>query len=151
VVESVGIVVAEQLGQAVVPGGEGLVFRLVGRVGQPVGDLDHFLLGPEQLAERRLGLVEQGTASLERLILFEQEGAGARVQADVAGVRGVLAGQDAHERRLAGAVRADEPDALAVVKLEGQVVEQRPAVEGPRQVRTAQQKHRTSLGFTPRD
>jgi hypothetical protein len=108
-------------------------------MGHLVGDLNQFLLRPEQFAERGLGLVEQRAAGEEVLVLFEKQGLGARVQANVAVIGRVLPGQDAHERRLAGPIRANEPNALAVVQLKREVVEQRPAVKGPRQVGTAQQ------------
>src|ERR1700693_3508581 len=48
VLEDVGVVVVEQLVEAVVAGGEGLVLGLVGGPGEGVGGADHVVVGGEQ-------------------------------------------------------------------------------------------------------
>ena len=62
----------------------------------------------------------------------------AGVEAEVAVVGLVEAGQQAEQRGLAGAVGADEADALAGVQLEADVLEQRPFVEAARQAGATQ-------------
>jgi hypothetical protein len=123
VVERIRVVVPQELREPVVSGVEHLLLGRVGRVGHLVGDADHFVLGPEQFAESGLGLVEQGAAGGKLLVLLQEHHLGPGVQADVTPVRRVVTGEDAHERGLAGPVRTDEADPLAVVQLEGQVVE----------------------------
>ena len=69
----------------------------------------------------------------------KQRDAGAGVQADLAGVGLVEAGEDAQQRRLADAVGADQADALAGVQLEAEVLEQRVGVEAAAEVRATEQ------------
>ena len=73
--------------------------------------------------------VEEGAARRELGLLAEQSDAGAGVQAHFAVVGTVETGEDFHQRRLAHAVWADEPDALAGEQLEADVLEERPLVE----------------------
>ena len=51
------------------------------------------------------------------------------VELDHPGARAVEAGEDVHERRLAGAVRPDQPHHLVPVELEAHVVERVDALE----------------------
>ena len=98
-------------------------------------------MGGEQFVQGGAGLVEEGAARREVGLLPQKRDAGAGVQADLAGVGPVEAGEDAHERGLADAVGPDEADALAGVQLEAEVLEQRPRVEAARQLGATQQQH----------
>ena len=91
-------------------------------------------MGGEQLVERGLGLGEQRSARSEIGLLAEQGDAGAGVQAHLAVVGLVEAGEEPHEGRLADAVGTDQADALAGVQLEADVLEQRPLVEAAQQM-----------------
>ena len=119
----------QQFVEAVVAGGQAFALRFVRRLGQRLGGVDHVVVGGEQLVERAFGLGEQGSAGGEVRLLAQQGHARAGVEAHVAVVGLVEAGQDAHQRGLADAVGADEADALAGVQLEADVLEQRPCVE----------------------
>jgi hypothetical protein len=54
------------------------------------------------------------------------------LELDSAGRRPVEAADHVHERRLAGAVRADQPDDFAPAKLEGDLPQRMDALEGAR-------------------
>ena len=138
VVDVEGVVVAEQFVEAIVARCQAFALRFIGRFGQRLGGADHVVVGGEQFVERGLGLGEQGAAGGEVRLLAQQGHARAGVQADVAVVGLVEAGQQAQQRGLAGAVGADQADALAGVQLEADVLEQRPLVEAARQAGTAQ-------------
>ena len=86
-----------------------------------------------------LASVEEGAAGGEVGLLAQQGDAGAGVEAHVAVVGPVEAGEQAQQRGLADAVGADEADALAGVQLEADVLEQRPFVEAARQAGATQQ------------
>src|SRR5262249_14229207 len=126
VVDLVGVVVAEQLGEAVVAGGEALALRLVGRLWRGLGGAGPVGGGGDQLVQGAPGLLEEGAAGGELRHLAQEGGAGAGVAADLAGVGPVEPGEDLHQRRLADAVGADEADALAGEQLEADVREQGP-------------------------
>ena len=74
----------------------------------------------------------------ELRLLPEQGDAGAGVEADLAVVGPVEAGEDAQQRRLADAVGPDQADALAGVQLEADVLKQRAFVEAAGEAGTAQ-------------
>ena len=82
-------------------------------LGQRLGGADHVVVGGEQFVQGGAGLVEEGAARREVGLLAQQGDAGAGVQAHLAVVGPVEAGQDAQQRRLADAVGADQADALA--------------------------------------
>ena len=82
-------------------------------------------MGGEQFVEGAAGLVEEGAAGGELGLLLQQGDAGAGVQADLAVVGPVEAGQQPQQRGLADAVGTDQADALAGVQLEADVLEQR--------------------------
>ena len=84
-------------------------------------------MGGEQLVEGRSGLVEQGAARRRTRAAVQAGGARPGVQADLAGVGLVEAGEDAQQRRLADAVGADQADALAGVQLEADASNSGPA------------------------
>src|SRR5581483_6727089 len=67
------------------------------------------------------------------------------VEHEVARLRTVDARDDVEERRLAGAVRPDEPDDLAGLRLDGYVVERHDPAEPPRDVLDRQESHRLTL------
>ncbi len=142
VIDVVGVVVAEQFVEAVVARREGAPLGLVGGAGQSLGGVDHVVVGGEQLVERTFGLFEEGSARGKVGLLAQKRDTGAGVQADVAVVGAVEAGEDAQQRRLADAVGPDEADALAGLQFEADVGEQGPFVETPREAGTAQQKHK---------
>src|SRR5262245_26239015 len=145
-IDVVGVVVAQQLVEAVVASGEAFVFGLVGGAGQRLGGADHVVVGGEQFIEGGTRLGEESAVRLEQRLLAQQTDAGAGMQADLAVVRAVESGQDAQQRRLAGAVGTDEADTLAGLKLETDILEERPLVEAAREAGTTQQQHVRSSG-----
>src|SRR5205085_7182654 len=71
------------------------------------------------------------------------------VERDLARVRPVEPGDQVEERRLAGAVRADQPADLAALDAERDVVDGDDAAEAPRHVLEREQGHRAYLKTTP--
>ena len=88
-------------------------------------------LQPPQLAVQVVDLARRGVQVLgqgqvgPRRLLGEEAGGVAVAHGDAALVGRIEAGHDAQERRLAGTVRADEPDPLAVSEDERDVREER--------------------------
>ena len=80
-------------------------------------------VGGAGLGERGPHLLEQRPVALEAGLLAQVAEASPLRHPGAAFVRLVLAGDDAQERRLAGAVRADEPSALALADGERDVVQ----------------------------
>src|SRR5207249_1662479 len=74
-----------------------------------------------------------------------QPGDRAAVEADVASVGSVEAAQAVEERRLAGAVRADEADDLSLVHIERDGVEREDAPEADREVVNGQDWHQAGV------
>ncbi len=68
--------------------------------------------------------VEHAHVFIRELVLAQVGHALVRILGDVAGARVEDAAQDLHERRLAGAVGADQAVAVAVAELDGDVLEQ---------------------------
>ena len=129
----------QQFVEAVVAGGQSFALRFIRRLGQRLGRADHVVVGGEQFVEGGFRLGEESTAGSEVRLLAQQGDARAGVEAHLAVVGLVEAGQQAHQRGLADAVGADQADALAGVQLEADVLEQRPRVEAARQAGAAQQ------------
>ena len=123
--DAVAFVLAEVLGQLVIAHEEGLVLAVrQRRVGERV--LDPIDLGA-RLEERPEGLgdfVLQRAARVRQPVLRQVAHGQRRRPGNRAGVRLVQAGQHPEQRRLARAVRSDQADALAVVHLPGDGVEQ---------------------------
>src|SRR5262245_58892912 len=69
--------------------------------------------------------VKNGGLLERELILAQLADAHVRLGRDVAVRRLELAGEDLQERRLAGAVRADQPVTIPVAELDGDVLEER--------------------------
>ena len=69
VIDVIRIVMAKHFIEAVVTGGQGLVLRLVGGLGQRLGGPDHVVMGGDQFVQGGTGLVEQGPARLEFRLL----------------------------------------------------------------------------------
>jgi hypothetical protein len=97
----------------------------------------HRLLEPAQLLLERDELPRTGEdvlaqrqLLLERRPLVVQRDAGSLLERELAAVLGGLAGEDPEQRRLAGAVRARERDAVAPLDGEGDAVEE----DGPREL-----------------
>lgn len=84
-----------------------------------------------------------GDGALEALrhLLGKLRNFGARRDDALAVIGGDLAGKDAHERSFAGAVTAQEADALAFVDRAGDVVEQWRAAEADAEVVEANEGH----------
>ncbi len=106
---------------------------LDGALGVGLGDAVEAGEVPELLADLHLGVE---TALLGHVADGAAEGGvdGGSVPGARAGVGGQDSHDDAHRRGLAGSVRADEADDLAVVEVEGEVVEGREAPESLGQV-----------------
>jgi hypothetical protein len=126
------------------------VFGLIGGGREPLRGVDEVVLRGEQVVQGGLGFAEERLTGGEVLGLLQQGSASAGVQADFAGVGLILASEDAHERRLAGPVRSDQPDALAVVKFELDLFEKRARIESARKPGAAQQQHAARIRFACR-
>ena len=97
-----------------------------------VGDLVEAELGAAGFGERRPQLLQDRAVGVEPGLLAEVAQAFGALRARAAGEVVVLAGEDAEQRRLAGAVRADESHALAFADGEGDVTEDLERAEGLR-------------------
>ena len=89
--------------------------------------------------------VEHRRVRVERGFLHDAGDAGAGGDPGVAAVQVRLSGQDAKQRRLAGAVAPDEPDAFARVDLELGILQQRMVAERQAGARQRDQRHAGSL------
>ena len=83
-----------------------------------------------QVAEGELALVDHGVLRLERRILRQIPELDAIADGGRPRIADEFAGERFEQRRLAAAVGADQPDALAGVDGEGKLVEQRALAEG---------------------
>jgi hypothetical protein len=83
-----------------------------------------------ELREGLFGLVDDGALVVELRVLREVADLGALGDGDDAGVGNNFAGEDFEECRLAGAVGADEPEALALFDIEAEAVKDDPLAEG---------------------
>ena len=124
-------------------------------------------LAAEEEVRRRVDVVGEGERLVDRLDPERLRVARVRdlnrlaVQEDLARVGPVRAGQDPHERRLAGAVAADEADDLAWVQVDDDVLDGVDATERhadvahlddrraarPRERRPARERRRRGLGL----
>src|SRR5262249_25285512 len=100
-IDVVGVVMAEQFVEAVVAGGKALVLGLVGSLRQRLGGADHVVVGGDQLIQRTFRLREEGSAGVEDGLLAQEGDTGAGVEAYLAVVGAVEAGEDAQEGGLA--------------------------------------------------
>ena len=78
--------------------------------------------------------IQHALVLVGELVLIELAHAHAGLQHDVAGTLLQLAAQDLHQRGLATAVGADQPVAVAVAELDGDVLEQRLGFELDREI-----------------
>jgi hypothetical protein len=85
------------------------------------------------VCERAFGLLEQSSTRREFRLLFEQFDASAGMKTDVAPIGSVQARQEAKQGRFARAVATDQADPLAVMQLEGDILEERPPIEAAAQ------------------
>src|SRR5260370_1103314 len=85
--------------------------------------------------------MQTGAAGRERGRWPKQADAGAGMEAHLALVGPVEVGEQTQQSGLAGAVGADQADALAGMDLEADVLEQRSLVETAGEAETAQQQH----------
>src|SRR5579884_737417 len=115
--------------EAIVAGGQALVFSLVGGLRERLGRTDHIVMGGEQLVQRGLGFVEERPTGSEFGKLAQQPNAGAGMEANFTVIGPIEAGEELQQRRLADAVGPDEADALAGEQLEADILKQRPLVE----------------------
>ena len=103
--------------------GRGVVRDVVRRV----------VVGGDHVAQRAEALghdVEHRLGGGERHVLLEARDDDAGLPPDGAGIRRDRAGDDLEQRRLAGAVAADDGDPLPGVDLEGDAIEERQVTEG---------------------
>ena len=115
----------EELGQLVVADEQRLVLAVGQRgIGQRVLDAIDLRARVEQRLERERRLVDERPARVLEAVLRQIADRQPRGLDDVAAVGLVEAGEHAQQRRLAGAVRAAQADAVAVGDLPGDVVEQ---------------------------
>ena len=87
------------------------------------------VLGDRQIVEQHGFLMDRGDAVLEGLVRAGERDRLA-ADADLAGVRLVDAGEDLHQRRLAGAVLADQRGHLARIERQADIVQRAHAREG---------------------
>ena len=111
--------------------GSGAAFQRAGgrRAGRALGQRgDHDVFGDRQVGKDRQFLRQHADAERERV------GRGpdlmrAAVDRDRAGIAGIVAGQDLHQRRLAGAIGAEQGDDLAGVEMKADIAEHGHAAE----------------------
>ena len=82
-----------------------------------------------------------GAIGRQRHILNEPRHARARLPPHGAPIGRQIAGDDLHQRRLAGAIAADDRDALAGIDLERHIVEKRNVAVGVRDVFEGDERH----------
>ncbi len=99
---------------------------------------EHLPLGAQAPRDR----VVDGARSVLRRLLRDPRDADVRREPELAVVEVDPAGEHAEQRRLAGAVAADQPDALARIELERHVVQQRAVAEGEAGVSERGEWHR---------
>src|SRR5262245_7470302 len=87
------------------------------------------LLERDEIAGAGQDVLAQREAPLERWPLVVERHAGAFLEHEVAALKARLADERPQQRRLAGAVRAGERDAIAPLDLEGDAVEERVSAE----------------------
>jgi hypothetical protein len=134
-IDAVAFTPAEPLLQLRVPGQHRLVFcmrRAV--VAEPILERGDLRFHVEQGLEREAGLLEQGAPAVDEPVLRQVSDREAGRLDDLTGVRLVEAGEHLEQRRLAGAVRAAQPDALSVIDLPGDFVEKNAVAEGFREL-----------------
>src|SRR3989442_7421814 len=110
-------------------------------------DPDHDVLEHGQRREER-EVLERPPDAERRDAMGRQPEDRAAVEADVASVGRVEAAQAVEERRLAGAVRADEADDRSLVHVERDGVEREDAPETDREVVNGQDRHQARANFT---
>ena len=92
-------------------------------------------LAPEEEIARRVEIVGERERLVNGLdaeplgITWIRDGGRLAVDPDLAGVRSLRAGKDLHQRRLAGAVAADQPHDLAGAEVDRDVVDGADAAE----------------------
>ncbi len=131
VVDRIGVLVLDLLVERVVAERGPLAVGLIVRLGHLLGGLFQLVLELDQRRQARLDDVDHRLARREVGLLPQQADADARPAVEIAVIGPVVAGQELHQRRLAGAVGSDQPDALARPDLERQVLKHRIAAELP--------------------
>mmetsp|Transcript_50124 Transcript_50124/g.162001 ORF Transcript_50124/g.162001 Transcript_50124/m.162001 type:complete len:302 (-) Transcript_50124:1304-2209(-) len=111
--------------------GERLLLRLAGEAEpRAVRARAHLLRAEGDRVEPGRELLKDGVVALQRLArLVDADHLDALADDELALVRGLLAGQHAHEGRLARAVRPDHADDAARRQGEGEAVDERPLAE----------------------
>jgi hypothetical protein len=118
VVEVISIVMAKQLIQAIIAGGQGFVFGLIRSACQGLCGVHQIFVRRYQFIEGTAGLFEERPAGLKSRLLPKQSDTSPGVQAHFAVVGPVLIGQQTQQRGFADAVGPDQPDPVAHVQLE---------------------------------
>jgi hypothetical protein len=93
-------------------------------VTEPLLERVHFRLHREELVERARRLVEHGTTRVDQAVLRKIADGQRRRFQDGSRVRFVETGHHPHQRRLPGAIRATETDALAIGDLPRDAIEE---------------------------
>jgi hypothetical protein len=137
-IDVIGIMVPQQLIEAIVSRSQRGALSVVAGAGQGFGGADHVIVGGDELIQRAAGLREKRLIGIEVGVLLEQADAGAGVQAGFAVIGLIETGQKPEHCRLAGAVGPDQAHTVAAMQLEGNILEERALVEAPRQVIAAQ-------------
>ncbi len=148
VVDRIGVLVLDLLVEGVVADRGPLAVGIVLRLGHLLGGLLELVLEFHQRRQARLDDVDHRRARREVGLLPQQADPDARPDIKVAVIGPVVARQQQHQRRLAGAVGSDQPDALARPDLERQVLEHRIAAELPAESFSRDEDH--GSGMVPR-
>ena len=133
VVDRIGVLVLDQLVERVVSARGPLAVVVVLRLGHLLRGLLQLVLEVHHRGQPRLDDVDHRLVGREIGLLPEQADPDAGPDEQVAVIGLIAAGQDPHQRGLAGAVGADQPDPLARADLERQVHEDRIAAILPAQ------------------
>ena len=145
VVEIVGVAGLHLVLEVVVAIGQAFVLQRVVAMAQLLGDGNQFLLHGHEPREGALGLVEEGAAGLPLRLLLQVADVERGMADDQAAVGLFLAGQDPHQRGLAGAVGPDEADPLAGAKFERHPIEDRLGAVVLLKAFNLEEDHRVSL------
>ena len=108
-------------------------------------ELMHLGLELAQMRGRAARVLVDRAGRLAQQLLLQKADPRPACERDIAGVWRVESRRDAQQRRLADAVRADEPDAVAVREPEGDLAEEKPFAEPPRDRLDRENAHLTRL------
>jgi hypothetical protein len=138
VIDIVGVVVAEQFVEAVVPGCQSPALVVIRGLRQGLGSANHVVVGGEILVEGCPRLAEQSLTGIHNRLLLQQGGTGARVPSHLAVVRAINTCQQPQQCGLAHAIGSNQPDPIAGVQFKANVLEKRAFIKPATEAGTAQ-------------